>query len=126
MVASRPRQGLLAGLSEPWARLAVNLKIFRRCFSLIGNFIVFDDLPLIQAAEASLFDGGDMDKLGSLPVSRQRQLAATDELDFGMVFRCPIGSGNIRRLSPGRTGQCRHGKQRRGRRAGTCDQGHGI
>jgi hypothetical protein len=40
----------------------LNLKIFRRCFSLIGNFIVFDDLPLIQTAEASLFDGGDMDK----------------------------------------------------------------
>ncbi len=62
MVGSRPRPGVLAGQSEPWARLALNLKIFRRCFSLIGNFIVFDDLPLIQTAEASLFDGGDMDK----------------------------------------------------------------
>jgi hypothetical protein len=31
--------------------------------------------------------------LRSLAASRQRQVAATDELNFGMVLGCPIGFG---------------------------------
>jgi hypothetical protein len=41
---------------------ALNLKIFSRCFSLVRDFFVFDNLPLIETAEAGSLDGGDMDK----------------------------------------------------------------
>src|ERR1700676_1571589 len=41
---------------------AVNLKIFSRRFSLVRDFFVFDDLPLIEAAKAGPLDSRDMDK----------------------------------------------------------------
>jgi hypothetical protein len=69
MVNTGPAWGFWPARVSLGRRLAVNLKIFRRCFSLIGNFIVFDDLPLIQTAEASLFDGGDMDTSFPPPLS---------------------------------------------------------
>jgi hypothetical protein len=43
-------------------RSALNLQIFCRCFSLIRDFLVFDNLPLIETAEAGFLDSGDMDK----------------------------------------------------------------
>src|SRR5258708_275611 len=56
--------------------------------------------------------------IGLLAFVGKRQVAAADKLNFGMVFGCPIASGNIRRLSLGRTGQRRYRKQRRERCAG--------
>ena len=32
---------------------ALNLAILRRCFSLVRDFLVFDNLPLIETAEAA-------------------------------------------------------------------------
>src|ERR1700674_5445912 len=61
-VRIQARPGLPAGRRALQARSAVNLEILRRCFALVGDFIVFDDLPLIQAAEAGLLDSRDMDK----------------------------------------------------------------
>src|SRR5437879_2644087 len=43
-------------------RSALNLKILCRRFSLIRDFFVFDDLPLVQSAETSPLDRRDMDK----------------------------------------------------------------
>ena len=44
------------------ARSALNLEILCRCFALVCDFLVFDDLPLIETGEASSLDSGDMDK----------------------------------------------------------------
>src|ERR1700686_5909994 len=41
---------------------AVNLEVFGRRFALVGDFFVFDNLPLIEAAQAGSFDSGNMDK----------------------------------------------------------------
>ena len=46
------------------ARSALKLEMFRRCFSFVRDFLVFDNLPFIEAAEASFLDeresgGGD-------------------------------------------------------------------
>jgi len=43
-------------------RLALNLKIFCRRFSLVRDFLIFDHLPLIETAEAGFLDSRDMDK----------------------------------------------------------------
>jgi hypothetical protein len=43
-------------------RSALNLEIFCRCFSLVGDFLIFDNLPFIEAAETGFLDGRDMDK----------------------------------------------------------------
>jgi hypothetical protein len=40
----------------------VNLEILSRSFAPVRDFLVFDDLPLIEAAEAGSFDGRDVDK----------------------------------------------------------------
>ena len=61
-VRIQARPGLPAGRHALQTRSAVNLEILRRCFALVGDFIVFDDLPLIQPAEAGLLDSRDMDK----------------------------------------------------------------
>ena len=34
----------------------MNLEILCRCFSLVRDFLVFDNLPLIETAEAGLLD----------------------------------------------------------------------
>jgi hypothetical protein len=36
--------------------------MFCRCFSFVRDFLVFDNLPLIEAAEASFLDSRNMDK----------------------------------------------------------------
>jgi len=41
---------------------ALNLKILRRCFALIRDFLVLDRLTLIQAAEAGSLDRRDMNE----------------------------------------------------------------
>src|ERR1700733_2107132 len=56
--ASRPRSS--AGGCR--AKSALNLEVFRRRFALVGNFFVFDDLPLIEAAEAGSLDRRDVDE----------------------------------------------------------------
>jgi hypothetical protein len=40
----------------------LNLEILRRCFSFVGHFVEFDNLPLIPAGEAGLLDSRDMHK----------------------------------------------------------------
>ena len=40
----------------------MNLQIFCRCFSLVRYFLVFDNLPLIEAAQAGSLDSRNMDK----------------------------------------------------------------
>ena len=37
----------------------MNLAILCQCFSLIRDFLVFDNLPLIETAEAGLLDSRD-------------------------------------------------------------------
>jgi hypothetical protein len=32
-------------------KIALNLEILCRCFSLVRDFLVFDNLPLVEAAE---------------------------------------------------------------------------
>jgi hypothetical protein len=44
------------------ARSALKLEMFCRCFSFVRDFLVFDNLPLIEAAEAGFLDSRDMDK----------------------------------------------------------------
>jgi hypothetical protein len=44
------------------AKSALNLEILRRRFALVRDFLVFDDLPLIETAEASSFDRRDVDE----------------------------------------------------------------
>jgi hypothetical protein len=39
---------------------ALNLQIFCRCFSLVRNFLVFDNLLLIETAEAGSPDSRDI------------------------------------------------------------------
>ena len=41
---------------------ALNLEVLCRRFSFVRNFVVFDNLALIQIAEAGLLDSRDMDK----------------------------------------------------------------
>jgi hypothetical protein len=41
---------------------ALKLEMFCRCFSFVRDFLVFDNLPLIEAAEAGFLDSQDMDK----------------------------------------------------------------
>jgi hypothetical protein len=41
---------------------ALNLEMFCRCFSFVRDFLVFDNLPLIESAEAGFLDSRDMDK----------------------------------------------------------------
>jgi hypothetical protein len=41
---------------------ALNLQIFCRCFSPVHYFLVFDNLPFIEAAQAGPLDSRDMDK----------------------------------------------------------------
>jgi hypothetical protein len=36
--------------------------MFCRCFSFVRDFLIFDNLPLIEAAEAGFLDSRDMDK----------------------------------------------------------------
>jgi hypothetical protein len=43
-------------------RSALDLEVLCRCFALVRDFVVFDNLPLIQSAEAGFFDRRDMDK----------------------------------------------------------------
>ena len=38
------------------SRSALNLQIFRRCFSLVRYFLVFDNLPFIEVAQAGSLD----------------------------------------------------------------------
>jgi hypothetical protein len=45
------------------ARSALKLKMSCRCFSFVRDFLVFDNLPLIEAVEAGFLDSRDMDKL---------------------------------------------------------------
>jgi len=42
--------------------LALNLEIFCRGFSLVRDFLVFDNLPFIETGEAGSLDSRDMDK----------------------------------------------------------------
>jgi hypothetical protein len=44
------------------SRSVLNLRIFCRCFSLVGNFLVFDNLPFIEVAQAGSLDSRNMDK----------------------------------------------------------------
>ena len=41
---------------------ALNLNILCRCFALIRDFLVFDNLPFIETGEAGSLDSRDMDK----------------------------------------------------------------
>jgi hypothetical protein len=41
---------------------ALNLEVFGRRFALVRDLFVFDDLPLIETAEAGSFDRRDMDE----------------------------------------------------------------
>jgi hypothetical protein len=48
------------------ARSALKLEMSCRCFSFVRDFLVFDNLPLIEAVEAveaGFLDSRDMDKL---------------------------------------------------------------
>jgi hypothetical protein len=47
---------LLSGTS------ALKLEMFCRDFSFVRDFLVFDNLPLVEAAEAGFLDSRDMDK----------------------------------------------------------------
>ena len=44
------------------ASSALNLQIFRRCLSLVRDFLVLDNLTLIETAEAGSLDSRDMDE----------------------------------------------------------------
>ena len=55
----RSRGDRLAGTET---KSALNLEVLRRRFALVRDFLVFDDLPLIEAAEAGSFDRRDVDK----------------------------------------------------------------
>src|SRR5580692_12695981 len=50
------------GIQTRTSLSAVNLEVFGRRFALVGDFFVFDNLPLIEAAQAGSFDSGNMDK----------------------------------------------------------------
>ena len=41
---------------------ALNLEVLSRSFAPVRDFLVFDDLPLIETAEAGSFDRRDVDK----------------------------------------------------------------
>ena len=70
--AARPKQVR----SRISARLALNPKIFRRRFALVRDFVVFDDLPLIETAEAGFLDGRDMDEhIFSAALRRNKSVA---------------------------------------------------
>src|ERR1700680_1035725 len=56
------RPGLPTRRRELKSRSALTLEILRRCLALVGDFLVLDDLPLVQTAEAGLLDRRDMDK----------------------------------------------------------------
>ena len=71
---------------------------------------VVDDRAVLQARHVLL--------IGGLAGRGERQFAAADELDLGVVFGRPIGPGNIRRLAVGRPGQDRCREQRRQSQAG--------
>ena len=43
-------------------RSALNFEVFRRRFSLVRNFLVFDDLPLVETAKPSSLDRRDVDE----------------------------------------------------------------
>ena len=43
-------------------RSALKLEMLCRCFSFIRDFLVFDNLALIETAKASFLDSRDMDK----------------------------------------------------------------
>jgi hypothetical protein len=52
---------------------SLDLEILRRRFALVGDFFVFDNLPLIQTAETSLLDRRNVDEnvfsAATLPVA---------------------------------------------------------
>jgi hypothetical protein len=54
------------------ARSALKLEMFCRCFSFVRDFLVFDNLPLIEAAEASFLDSRDMVRRLSAPALPRR------------------------------------------------------
>jgi hypothetical protein len=47
-------------LAVALGKSALNVQIFCRCFSLVRNFLVFDNLPLIETAEAGSPDSRDI------------------------------------------------------------------
>jgi len=55
----RSRGDRLAG---PKTKSALNLEVLSRSFAPVRDFLVFDDLPLIETAEAGSFDRRDVDK----------------------------------------------------------------
>ena len=55
----RSRGNRLAG---PKTKSALNLEVLGRSFAPVRDFLVFDNLPLIQAAEAGSFDRRDVYK----------------------------------------------------------------
>ena len=59
------------------ARSALKLEMFCRCFSFVRDFLVFDNLPLIEAAEASFLDS----QIWFADFQRPRFLAARGSAD---------------------------------------------
>jgi hypothetical protein len=55
----RSRGDRLAGTKT---KSALNLEVLSRSFAPVRDFLVFDDLPLIETAEAGSFDRRDVDK----------------------------------------------------------------
>src|SRR3984893_17725301 len=55
----RSRGDRLAG---PETKSALNLEVLSRSFAPVRDFLVFDDLPLIETAEAGSFDRRDVDE----------------------------------------------------------------
>ena len=55
----RSRGDRLAG---PKTKSALNLEVLSRSFAPVRDFLVFDDLPLIETAEAGSFDRRDVDE----------------------------------------------------------------
>jgi hypothetical protein len=55
----RSRGDRLAGTKT---KSALNLEVLSRCFAPVRDFLVFDNLPLIETAEAGSFDRRDVDK----------------------------------------------------------------
>jgi hypothetical protein len=54
--------GIEPTLSRVKGRAALNLQVLCRCFSPVRDFLVFDNLPFIEAAETGPLDSRDMDK----------------------------------------------------------------
>src|SRR5271167_3705319 len=55
-------EAAVIGWREPKTKSALNLEVLSRSFAPVRDFLVFDDLPLIETAEAGSFDRRDVDK----------------------------------------------------------------